>query len=298
MKVAISGISGLVGSALQAQLIAEGHEVVALVRHPEQVNDKNCYWQPTGSSIELEKLEGLDAVIHLAGENIANKRWNHKVKQAIYDSRVKGTRLLCESLVQLKQKPKVLVSASAVGFYGDRKDEVLTETSTVGVGMLAEVCADWEAQTLSAKLADIRVVNARFGIVLGKEGGAFTKMKAPFQMGVGGCIGDGSQYMSWLSLDDAVRALLFCLNEDTLEGPVNLVAPEANTNREFTKMLGRAMHRPTLMTVPSFVLRQLMGKEMAKEIFLSSQRALPAKLSDAGFEWMHPTLPEAFAALL
>ncbi len=239
----------------------------------------------------------MDAVVHLAGENISAGRWTDARKARIRDSRVQGTRLLCESLVGLSQPPKVLVCASAVGYYGDRKDEVLTEESTPGAGFLAEVCREWEEAAESAAQASIRVVYLRTGIVLSPSGGALAKMLLPFKLGLGGRIGGGGQYMSWIALNDAIGAIHHAIVTEALRGPANLVAPSPVTNLEFTKTLGRVLSRPTIFPLPGFVARLVLG-EMADGLLLASTRAEPARLLGTGYVFRHPELEGALRYLL
>ncbi|MDT5123389.1 MAG: uncharacterized protein QOC96_2871 [Acidobacteriota bacterium] len=296
MKILVTGSTGLVGSALIPALKSSGHQIVRLVRsQPKDASE--VYWNPEQGTIKAVELEGLDAVVHLAGENLATGRWTDEKKKRIRESRIKGTRLLSETLAQLNEKPAVLVSASAVGFYGSRGDEILTEQSASGSDFLAEVCREWELATQAAAQAGIRVVNLRFGVIFSGEGGALKKMLLPFRMGVGGKIGSGHQYMSWIALDDAVGAIEHALTNETLRGPVNAVAPQAATNREFTKTLGRVLSRPTIFPVPAFAARLAFG-EMADATLLSSQRVEPERLNEAGYAFKYPTLEAALRHVL
>jgi uncharacterized protein (TIGR01777 family) len=296
MKILVTGSTGLVGSALIPALKSSGHQIARLVRsQPKDASE--VYWNPEQGTIKAVELEGLDAVVHLAGENLAAGRWTDEKKQRIRESRVKGTRLLSETLAQLNEKPAVLVSASAVGFYGSRGDEILTEQSASGSDFLAEVCREWELATQAAAQAGIRVVNLRFGVIFSGEGGALKKMLLPFRMGVGGKLGSGHQYMSWIALDDAVGAIEHALMNDSLRGPVNVVAPQAATNREFTKTLGRVLSRPTIFPVPAFAARLAFG-EMADATLLSSQRVEPERLNEAGYAFKYPTLEAALRHVL
>ena len=251
MNVLVSGSSGLVGSALVAALNADGHRVKRLVRAAVRDAEDEVGWDPAGGVLDPAGLEGLDAVVHLAGENIASGRWTTAKKARIRDSRVKGTELLCQTLARLDRPPKTLVSTSAVGYYGDRGDEVLTEDSPPGHGFLAEVCEAWEAATEPAAAKGIRVVRLRIGVVLSPRGGALAKMLPAFKMGLGGRIGNGRQYMSWITLDDLVGVIRFALTNNELSGPVNAVSPNPVTNLEFTKTLGRVLHRPTVLPLPA-----------------------------------------------
>lgn len=297
MRVAITGCTGLVGSGVVASLSAAGHEVVRLVRRPPAPGEKAVRWDPEKGEIDAAGLEGLDAVVHLAGENIASGRWNAARKAAIRDSRVNGTRLLCGALAGLARPPKTLVCASAIGFYGDRGAEVLTEESPPGAGFLPEVCREWEAASGPAARKGIRVVLLRIGVVLSSKGGALSRMLAPFRAGLGGVIGDGSQYVSWVSLDDLVGIVLHALQSGELRGPVNAVAPVPVTNRELTEALGKILSRPTLLPVPAFALRLALG-EMADALLLSSARVVPKRLEETGYRFRFPELPAVLRHLL
>jgi uncharacterized protein (TIGR01777 family) len=296
-KIAVTGASGLVGAALVGALREQGFDVLRLVRRSASSGDE-ARWDPAAGTIDSEALSGVTGAVHLAGDNIASGRWTDAKKARIRDSRVQGTELLSKALAELSPKPSVLVSASAIGFYGNRGDEALDESSASGEGFLAEVCKEWEAATSPALDAGIRVVNARIGVVLSPEGGALAKMKTPFLLGVGGRIGDGRQYMSWITLDDVVSALVFCLATHEVEGPVNMVAPAPVTNAELTSTLGRVLKRPTFLPVPKFALRLGAGTEMANEMLLGGARVIPSVLQSRGFEWAHPTLEPALRSVL
>ena len=298
MKVLISGSTGLIGSALTPVLTDAGHDVVRLVRSTPKSDGSEVHWDPESGSIDTDGLEGMDAVVHLAGENIGAGRWTRDRKERILDSRVKGTRLLCESLANLTQPPKVLVSSSAIGYYGDRDEETLTEESISGFGFLAEVCVAWELATEPVAETGIRVVHLRTGIVLSLAGGALQKMLPPFKMGVGGVLGNGQQYMSWIALDDAVGAIHHALITESVHGAVNNTAPHPVTNREFTKTLGRVLSRPTLFPIPSFGLRIMFGGEMAEALFLASTRVEPSRLVETGYTFQYPELEGALRHLL
>ena len=296
-KIAVTGASGLVGSELVPTLQRNGYEVLRLVRrHPRA--DGEVRWDPDGGTIDREGLRGVIGVIHLAGDNVASGRWTEAKKARIRDSRVQGTALLARALAGLSPKPRVLVSASAIGYYGVRGNEVLDETASQGSGFLASVCGEWEAAAEPARKAGIRVVHPRIGIVLAAEGGALAKMKMPFLFGVGGRIGDGSQYMSWLTLEDLVSALVFALDHDELEGPVNFVSPTPVTNADFTAALGRVLRRPTALPVPKFALRLGAGSEMANEMLIGGARVVPSSLHVHGFRWDHTSLEPALDSLL
>jgi len=297
MKILISGSHGLVGEALISSLVEDGHEVLRLVRRGHRLGALEIEWHPNQGRIEAQYLEGLDAVFHFAGESIASGRWTNDKKRAIRDSRVKGTRLLSETIAQLSRPPSVFISASAIGYYGNRGDEELTETSRPGDDFLASVCVDWEEATRPAGEQGIRTVLTRFGIILDRNGGALSKMLTPFRMGIGGRIGDGRQWMSWIALDDVVKALKFLLLDSAVHGPVNIVAPNPVTNAEFTRTLGRVLSRPTFFPVPAFGARLAFG-EVADALLLSSQRVGPAVLEARGFAPYWPRLEPALQHLL
>lgn len=296
MKIAVSGSSGLVGSALVSFLSAGGHRVSRLVRSKPQPGSADVHWDPAAGSVDAAGLEGLDAVVHLAGENIAG-RWTPEKKARIRDSRVKGTRLLTETLARLKQAPKVLVSASAIGYYGHRGDEALREDSPSGSGFLAEVCREWEAAAQPAAQKGIRVVSLRIGVVLSPAGGALARMLPPFRLGLGGKIGSGRQYMSWIGIDDLAGVIHHAVTNESLRGAVNAVAPRPVTNQEFTKTLGRVLGRPTIFPMPAFAARLAFG-EMADELLLASTRVEPARLAVSGYIFRNPDLEGALRHLL
>lgn len=296
MKILISGSHGLVGTALIKALETEHHEIFQLVRHAPGSRSE-IEWSPDRYSIALARIEGFDAVVHLAGESIAEGRWTDEKKKRIRESRVKGTKLLGDALANLSNPPRTLVSASAIGYYGDRGDELLTEESAPGEGFLSEVCVEWEEGTALATKKGIRVVNTRFGIILDANGGALAKMLPPFRMGIGGRIGSGKQWMSWIALDDVVGGIKFALTNEVLRGPVNFVAPNPVTNSEFTKTLGKALSRPTLFPIPAFGLRLLFG-EMADALLLSSQKVEPSRLQAAGYQFQYSDLQPALGHVL
>lgn len=297
MRILLTGSHGLVGSALTPALVGDGHEVRPLVRYATGYGSHDIEWSPERYSIAMSRIEGFDAVVHLAGESIAEGRWTDEKKQRIRDSRIQGTKLLAESLPTLKQPPKVFLCASAIGYYGNRGDEVLTEESAPGNDFLSRVCIEWEEATREAAEKGIRTANMRFGIILDKKGGALGKMLPPFRMGIGGRIGDGKQWMSWIALDDVVNAIRHALNTEALSGPVNYAAPNPVRNSEFTKTLGRALSRPTLFPIPAFGVRLAFG-EMADALLLSSQRVQPTKLTASSFEFSYPTLAAALTHIL
>jgi uncharacterized protein len=295
MKILIAGASGLVGSALVPKLKTEGAEVTRLVRSAAKVGE--IEWHPDRGSIDAPALEGFDAVINLAGDGIANGRWTEEKKRRILDSRVNGTRLLSETMANLSRKPATFINASAVGFYGSRGDELVDEESAPGEGFLASVCRQWESATAPAEQAGIRVVKLRLGVILTKDGGIMGSMLRPFKLGLGGKVGSGEQVMSWVAMDDVVAAIDFILQNESLRGPINAVAPHPVTNEEFTKALGRVLSRPTFMAMPAFAARLAFG-EMADEMMLSSTRVAGKVLNDAGFRFQYPELEGAVRAML
>lgn len=295
-NVLISGASGFVGTHLTELLLEKGYKVIKLTRSLTGSSDDQVYWNPAKGEIELESLQDLDAVVHLAGENIVG-RWTDHKKAKIENSRVLGTKLLSESLAKLNKKPKVLISASAIGYYGNRGDEILSEESTPGEGFLADVSLKWENATEAANDAGIRVINLRIGMVLGLDGGALEKMLLPFRIGIGGKIGEGKQYWSWIAIDDLIGIIYYLLRNEDLKGPVNAVAPNPVTNSEFTFALGRVLNRPTILPLPAFAARVLLG-EMADETMLSSARVKPQKLLDSGYKFKYPELQQTLNSIL
>ena len=296
-RVVVSGASGLVGRALSVLLAEQGHRVTALVRRRPAAGDDEVCWNPEKGEIDAAKLEGLDAAVHLSGDSLASGRWTAEKKQSIRDSRVVSTALLARTMAAMKRPPRVLISASASGVYGDRGEEWVDEASSPGDSFLARVAVDWEMAAQPAADAGIRVVNARLGVVLSPSGGVLAKMLPVFRRGLGGVIGNGRQHLSWIGLDDVVRAIDFLLRRDDLAGPINLVAPAPASNREFTKTLGRVLNRPTIFAVPAFVVRAVFG-EMGQATILSSTRVRPRRLLEAGFEFGSPRLEEALRSNL
>lgn len=298
MKIYISGASGLIGTTLMADLGAAGHMVYRLVRKPEAAVGGNLLWDPARREVDASALADADAVINLAGESIAGGRWTEKKKRAILQSRIDCTSTIAAALAKPNGRPKILINASAIGYYGNRGDELLDESSSSGSGdFLSDVCRQWEAAAKPAEAAGARVVYTRFGVVLSAEGGALAKMLLPFRMGVGGKVGSGRQYMSWVALDDVVDAVIECLANDSLRGPVNVVSPNPVTNYEFTKTLGRVLRRPTIFPLPAFAARLALG-QMADELLLASQRVRPAKLMEAGYTFRYPALEAALVRAL
>ncbi|MCZ6779656.1 MAG: TIGR01777 family oxidoreductase [Acidobacteriota bacterium] len=297
MKILVTGSTGLIGSALVSSLTSSDHTVRRLLRPPRQAVGSDAVWDPAAGTLDQQALEGIDAVVHLAGENIAGGRWTSRRKARIRDSRVNGTRLLSETLSRLPRPPSVWVSASAIGYYGNRGDTSLNEGSPAGSGFLSDVCRDWEAATKAALQKGIRVVNLRIGIVLSPAGGALAKMLLPFKMGVGGKVGDGKQFMSWIALDDIVGVIQHALTNERLTGPVNAVSPNPVTNLQFTRTLGSVLRRPTIFPMPALAARMAFG-EMADELLLSSTRVQPARLTGSGFQFRYPSLESALRHLL
>ncbi len=296
MRVLISGASGLVGGALTRALSAAGDSPVALVRRTAREGE--VQWNPA-APLDPEKLAGCDAVVHLAGKNIAGY-WTKKFKQEVRESRVRGTKTLATAAAESfrdKGKPGVFVSASAVGYYGNRGDELLTEDSAAGQGFMADVCQEWEAASNPAREAGLRVVNLRLGVVLARDGGALPPMLLPFQLGLGGRVGSGKQYWSWVALDNVVGIIRFVLQNENLRGPVNVVAPEPARNKDFTRALAAQLHRPAIFPLPAFIVRTLLG-EMGDAALLGSARVVPARLLAAGYQFRHPTLRDALHAAL
>jgi len=290
MKILIAGASGLIGSALIPTLQADGDEVTRLVRTSPKPGE--IEWHPNQDTMDPARLEGFDAVINLAGENVAGGRWSEEQKRKIHDSRVNGTHLLSESMAKLAKRPRAFLCASATGFYGDRDDEVLDEHSESGGGFLAGVCREWEKATEPAANEGVRVVNLRFGVILAREGGMLAKLLTPFKMGMGGKVGSGKQFISWVAIDDVVSVIKLALHDETFRGPVNVVSPNPVTNEVLTKTLGHVLSRPTALAMPAFAARLAFG-EMADEMLLSSQYVVPKRLNDAGYEFKYPELEAA-----
>lgn len=296
MKVVVTGSHGLIGSALTAALERDGHQVTRLVRGLPRPGE--AAWDPAEGTIDAEALEGHDAVVHLAGAGLGEHRWTKEYRKKILRSRVNGTLLLARTLAKLDARPKVLASGSAVGFYGDRGDEELTEDNDPGPGFLAEVCRQWEAATIPAEDAGIRVAHLRTGIVQSAEGGALKRLLLPFRLGVGGRFGSGRQWLPWVHIDDDVDAIRFVLENDAVRGPVNVTSPNPVTIGDYAAAIGRALHRPALLPTPTLALNVILGRDMTREMLLGSLRVLPARLRAAGFTFRHPDLDEALADVL
>lgn len=296
-RVCVLGATGLLGGALRQTLRAKGVEVVGYSRRPQRGAGQWAQWDPAAGQIEREPLEGAHVVVNLAGEDLSNGRWTAARKRQLWSSRVDTTRLVVETLASLERPPRVLVNASAVGFYGDRGDEAVDEESAGGSGYLAELCAAWEAAADTARDAGMRVVQLRFGVVLTPSGGALAKMLGPFKLGLGGRLGSGNQRFPWIALPDAVGATRFVMTREELDGPVNVVAPESVTNGQLTDALGHALGRPTVLPVPAFALRAALG-ELAQEALLSGANVRPRRLEVAGYKFEYPRIEDALHAML
>ncbi len=295
MKVAVTGTSGLIGSGLVSFLSKKGITVSKILR--ENPEGDEISWKPEGGDWNSAFTDGIDGIVHLAGENIASGKWTKEKKEKIKQSRIEGTKSLCDHVLKLPAPPSVFVCASAIGFYGDRGMEFLNESSSRGSGFLPDVCIGWEEAAQSVSSVGIRVVNVRFGVVLSKEGGVLAKMLTPFKMGMGGKIGSGKQYMSWVAMDDVTGAIYHALTTDSLKGPVNVTAPNPVTNKEFTKALGRVLKRLTVMPMPAFAAKLAFGK-MANDLLLASTRVAPRKLSDSGYVFQYTELESALRHIL
>lgn len=295
MRVALSGSTGFLGRALTARLTSAGHRVIPITRRGAATGE-SITWDPARGELAADALDGIDAVIHLAGENIA-QRWTDEVKREIRDSRVKSTALLARTIQAMERPPRALLSGSAIGIYGDRGDELLDESSPAGHGFLPDVVKAWEDATTPLDRGDVRVVHLRTGMVLGRNGGALEKMLTPFRLGLGGRIGSGAQVMSWIALDDWTRAVEFILGAGQLRGPVNLVAPVPVSNEDFTHALGHALGRPTIVSVPETAIRVMFG-EMGEATILASTRVVPTRLLGAGFEFRHENIADALRTVL
>lgn len=297
MDVAITGASGLIGRALSASLQSDGHRVLRFQRGGVTAGD-TIGWDADAGRIDAPALEGLDAIVHLAGEGIGEHRWTAEQKRRIRDSRVRGTAVLAAAVASRERRPHVLVSGSAVGYYGDRDSEVLTEESAPGDDFLAQLCVAWEAETAPATEAGVRTVLTRTGIVLDAHGGALQRMLLPFKLGLGGRQGSGKQWMSWIALADEVGAIRFAIENDAVSGPTNLVAPNPVTNAEFAATLGRALHRPTFLPTPLLPLKLRFGAELVDTLLMVSQRVAPAQLEAAGYQFRFDSLEAALRAVL
>jgi uncharacterized protein (TIGR01777 family) len=297
LKILISGSSGLVGSFLAGYLTAKGHEIFRLVRDPKKRKTGDIFWDPVASQLDVRQMKSCHAVIHLAGENLANRLWTKKQKILIRNSRVVSTQFLAKTISHMTEPKPIFLCASATGFYGDRGDEVLDEQSAPGKGFLAEVVREWEAATDEAKNAGVRVVNLRFGVILSRQGGILGRLLPVFRFGLGGKLGNGRQYMPWIVLDDVAGAVDFCLHHSEISGPVNIVAPELITNDQFTQLLAALISRPAFFRIPAGLLRALLG-EMADELFFSSTRVEPKVLRAMSYHYRYPQLRTALRSVL
>ncbi len=297
MKVLISGGSGLVGSALANSLRSDGHVVSLFIRPGGKAAPGDVLWNPSRATVDVPALEGLDAIVHLSGASIADGRWTDKRKAILRSSRVDSTRVLVDSLERLKQPPRVFVCASAIGYYGDRGDELLTEASGYGNDFLAILCRTWESEAARAAANGVRTVITRFGVILATQGGALPRMLTPFKLGAGGRLGNGKQWISWIALEDVVKVLRTAIDNEKMSGPVNVVSPNPVLNAEFTRILAGVLHRPAIFPAPAFVLRLALG-QMADALLLSSQRVQPEKLAKVGYQFRYETLQSALQAIL
>ncbi len=298
MKIIISGASGFIGHELSSFLEKCGHQIVRLVRDPALISDKAFFFDPSIGEIDTAAFEGVDAVINLLGENIASSRWNEKKKKQILQSRIQSTDAIAKAIVKLKTPPGIYIGASAVGLYGERGDTFCSEEMPSGDGFLASVCKGWEKAADPLIKAGVRVTFLRIGVVLSPKGGALNKMLPAFRLGLGGPLGNGNQYMSWIALDDLIAIILFTLITPAIHGPLNAVSPHPVTNKEFTKVLGKVLGRCTVLKLSAFLLKLLFGKEMAEELFLTSTRAIPTKLTDEGYSFLYPDLQKALSSML
>ena len=298
MRILIAGASGFIGKNLVSTLKGAGHDLLSLVRDPSQVDGAHFLWDPYASKIDLKAFEGVDVVINLSGENIGKKRWTAKVRQKILESRLHATHTLASAICHLKSPPQLFLQASAVGFYGDRKDQLCTEETPQGEGFLALVCAQWEKGVEPIRDLGIRTVIFRFGTVLSAQGGMLAKIIPLFRCLLGGKLGDGTQYMSWIAIDDLLSALLFAINHKKVEGIINLSAPHPITNATFTTSLSKLLHRPAWLPIPSFMLRLILGAEMAGELLLSSTRADSSRLESFGYKFLYPEINQTLIHLL
>ena len=298
MRILISGASGLVGTAATVALRAEGHAVAHFVRPGASADAGDVRWDPAAGTVDRDAMEGADAIIHLAGAGIGDGRWTEARKKVLRSSRVDSTRILVDAMATLRRKPRAFLAASATGYYGNRGDELLTESSANGSGFLAALARDWEAEASRADALGVRTVLLRFGVVLSLRGGALPRMLTPFKLGLGGRLGGGEQWMSWIALEDVMGVTRAALNDERFSGPVNLVAPNPARNVEFTRVLARVLRRPAILPAPVFALRLALGREMADELLLASQRVQPQKLLASGYAFRLPELEPALRSAL
>jgi uncharacterized protein (TIGR01777 family) len=297
MKILLSGSSGLIGSHIISNFDKKKYHLIRLVRNDKDISDDTIFWNPSKGALDKSKLNGLDVVIHLAGENISSARWTRKQKEKITNSRVNTTSLLAKTLIELKESPKLFICASATGYYGNRNDELLDEESTPGEGFLADVCKKWEAAANPVRKARIRTIHLRFGVVLSNKGGAFKKMLSPFKLGIGGIFGNGQQYMPWITIDDILGILEHVIQNKNITGSINVVTPNPIINSQYTKLLGELLSRPTILRIPAISLKILLG-QMADELLLSSARVIPKKLIESGYQFKFPEIKSALVHLL
>ncbi|PIQ87033.1 MAG: TIGR01777 family protein [Candidatus Omnitrophica bacterium CG11_big_fil_rev_8_21_14_0_20_45_26] len=300
MKILIAGGTGFVGKKVVQSLLNQNHQLIVLTRQGRSSRANNLRyvkWNPFESSAELDVLNGCDAVINLAGESIANKRWSASQKDLIQNSRIKVTQAIVSAVEKAPIRPKVLINASAVGFYGFRGSEEITEASRGGEGFLSEVCRSWEGHAMRAEGFGVRVVRLRLGVILGKDGGAFQRMALPFRLMIGGWLGDGNQWMSWIHIEDVVRLILFCLEHHEASGVINAVAPQPVTNKAFSLVLAQVLKRPCLLPVPAVLLKFLLG-EMAENLLLGSQRIVPQRAKEIGFSFRYPDIRQALESII
>jgi uncharacterized protein (TIGR01777 family) len=296
MKLLITGGSGLIGSHLSSFLEQEGYEVYNLVRNKHRTDNSHFFWDPEKGILENQAVDNFQVIIHLAGENISSGRWSQNQKDKILRSRIDSTRLLTDKIKEISNPPRVFICASAIGYYGDRGTEVLTENSEPGEGFLADVVKNWEKIASSIQNQGHRTVFLRTGVVLSKEGGALKKTLLPFKLGLGAILGNGQQYMSWISLPDLIHIIIFIIQNESLSGAINAVSPLPITNQEYSKALGKSLSRPVILKTPSFILKLALG-EMADALLLSSSRVLPEKLTKSGYQFLHPTIEQAFDSI-
>ena len=294
LKILVSGTTGLVGGAMRAFLLSHGHHVIQLVRGDKRKAEDTVVWNPMKGKVPLSDLEGFDAVIHLAGKNITSRKWNEKVKKEIFQSRCRDTWLLAEGLSRLKSPPKTFICASAVGIYGNRGDETLTEKSAPGKGFLADTCVQWERAASRVEERGVRRVSTRFGVILSPKGGMVARMLPIFRMGLGAIVGSGKQYMPWVALEDVLGSIYHCLMTEKIKGGVNVVSPGLETNETFSRKLAKGLHRPLFLRLNASLLRFVMG-EMADELLLASTKCLPKILEESGYIFCYPTLSSCFS---
>lgn len=292
MKILLSGASGLVGTRLYEFLAGKGHTIKKLVRKKHLNHTDEIFWDPMTQQVKVDSLEGVDVFINLAGENIAKQRWSKERKKEILESRINATKTLTDAVLKLKNPPKLFINASAVGYYGNAGETLLNENFPAGNDFLAKVCVDWEAAAKPVESKNVRLVFLRFGMVLSGDGGALKAMLTPFKLGVGGALGTGQQYMSWVDLEDLVNVVQHVLENEDLKGPFNVVSPNPVSNQMFTKTLGKVLNRPTLFSIPTFMVKLIFG-EMGEELLLASQKCVPEKLQESGYQFKYSQLEDS-----